>query len=661
MVRPTNVSQTFSKLWTQRPGRRVFPWLRPTVGLGTKMAMIVVMGLMSLIGLFAYLGTAALNENIQRTLQERVVLAQTAARNIDHSLIYIEHVLTDTAARCRSDAERRFVNVECVHRRLYFLATRAFLVDRTGHAVAAYPSMPGTVSFSQFMAVSAVLEGQLFAVSRYRRPLEPLEPAAIAAVPVWDEHGTVTGALVISIDLTGPGTRLFTDPIGLGETGYMDLVDRRGVILASTRAERIGHESDHRDSLAAMIRDRRQVVSRCHDCHTALPDPAPRREVLAFAPLERAQWGITVRQSEAEVFASIYRLQLRIFALMVLAITGALILVYLTTRSVITPVQALTAAARRIAAGDLDTPIKATARDEIGTLAQSFDAMRARLKKSIDEIQELNRVLDARVQERTAALAAVAAENVRLFVELQRKEQLRSELLHRVIGAQEEERKRISRELHDETCQILTGLAYAVDSAIELADAPEMQQQLERMRLMTETALDGVHRIIFDLRPAMLDHLGLVPALQWYAETCVNGQGIHFTIHHTGNVRRLPPPIETTLFRVVQEAITNIARHSKAQHAELVFDFADDQIEVRVTDDGVGFDPAGVASAWNGQRGLGLMGMEERMSTIGGEFDLCSAPGEGTTIRLSVPIKNTTSLSGIEEQNHGENSSAGGR
>ncbi len=653
-------AQKSAKTWIQRLGARVGPRLWPNTGLGMKMAMIVVVGLVSLISLFADLGTTALNENIQRTLQERVVLAQTAARSIDHILTDIENLLTDTATQCWLDPERTVVSLECAYRHMNLFTTRVFLLDRTGRVVAAHPPITGTVSFGHFTSVSDVLNGQPFAVSRYRRPLGPLGPSPIAAVPMRNAAGNMTGALVVSLDLASPGTRLFTDPIGLGETGYMDLVDLRGVILASTRPERVGRESDHGDSLAGMIRDHRQAVSTCHDCHTPLPDPTPRREVLAFAPLERAQWGITVRQSEDEVFVSIHRLRVRIFTLMVLAIGGALMLVYLTTRSVITPVQALTAATRRIAAGDLDTPIKAQARDEIGTLAQSFDAMRARLKKSMDEIQAWTRQLDERVRERTAALAAVAEENARLYAELQRKEQLRGELLHRVISAQEEERKRISRELHDETCQILTGLAYGLDNVAELADTPAMQRQLERMRAMTETALDGVHRIILDLRPSMLDHLGLVPALRWYAETLFKRQGIHFTIHDIGDARRLPPPIETTLFRVVQEAINNIARHSQAQYANLVFEFATDKVEVRVTDDGVGFNPASVAGAPDGKRGLGLMGMAERMSTIGGEFYLRSAPGQGTTIRLSAPIGDGASLSGPGGQNHGKDSSAGG-
>jgi signal transduction histidine kinase len=430
----------------------------------------------------------------------------------------------------------------------------------------------------------------------------------------------------------------------------MDLVDLGGVILASTRRERVGQQSDHGETLAGMIRDHREAVSACHDCHTAAPPPELRRQVLAFAPLERAQWGVTVRQSEDEVFAAMRLLQIRIFVLMAIMLAGALVLVFLTTRSVITPIQELTTATRQIASGDLDTPIEVQGHDEIGTLARSFDAMRARLN-------EWNRELDKRVQARTADLAKATDEIKRLYAELQRKEQLRGELLHRVISIQEEERKRISRELHDETSQIMVSLAYGLDNIGEMlaqgAPSPaEIEPLLENLRALAKTGRDGVNRIIFDLRPTMLDHLGLVPALRWYADTRLNGKGIRFDVREVGTARRLPPAIETALFRVAQEAINNIARHSHARRADLLFEYSDGRIQVSIADDGQGFDLTSAANPADGKRGLGLMGMEERMTAVGGEFCLHTAPGAGTTITLSVPL-----VGG----NHGNDSSASRR
>ena len=208
-----------------------------------------------------------------------------------------------------------------------------------------------------------------------------------------------------------------------------------------------------------------------------------------------------------------------------------------------------------------------------------------------------------------------------------------------MFTAQEEERKRISRELHDETAQVLSGLAYALDDASEAPPSTNLKPQLERMHELTTTALKEIRRIILDLRPTMLDHLGLVPAIGWYAEMRLNGSGIRLSIREVGQAGRLPPAIETALFRVVQEAINNIARHSRATRAELVFEFEPDQVQVWLKDNGKGFDPAEVFSATDTQRGLGLIGMEERMSAVGGKLTIHTIPREGTTIQLTVAIK----------------------
>ncbi len=607
------------------------------VGLGTKMTVIVIASTLLLVSLFAYLGTVALSENTQRMLQERVVLAQITARHTDYVLANIKLGLSDAAiSRAWSDPGQIDAALERTYHHLDLSAGQVFLLDRAGQTVAAYPPTTDAPSFSQFDSVAAVLRGQPFAVSRYQRPLTPLPSAAVAAAPVFEPTGRLNGALVITINLTNPNLRTFTYPIGLGTTGYMDLIDRRGLILASTLSERVGKESDHGNSLGQMISDHRTVVSACHDCHEESLSAGPQREVLAFAPLEQAQWGIAVRQSEDEVFGSIRQLQIRVFVFMVLAVAGAQVLVYFTTRRVILPIQALIGATRRITAGDLNTPLSIHGHDEISILTQSFDAMRARLKDSFDEIQGWNRELDTRVREQTAAHRAA----------LEQKEQLRDELWRRTIAAQEDERKRISRELHDETCQLLTGLAFALDNAAEATSLPQVRSMLEEMHGLTKNTLTGVHRIIFDLRPTMLDNLGLVPALRWYAETRLEEQGIDFTLLEIGDKRRLPPLVETAVFRVVQEAINNIALHSHARHADIAFELRDGWAEIRITDDGLGFDPASLTGAPDAKRGLGLMGMEERMSAIGGEFHLCSVPGRGTAICLIAPMNEAATLDG---------------
>jgi signal transduction histidine kinase len=138
--------------------------------------------------------------------------------------------------------------------------------------------------------------------------------------------------------------------------------------------------------------------------------------------------------------------------------------------------------------------------------------------------------------------------------------------------------------------------------------------------------------------------LGLIPAIGWYAETRLNGLGIHLSIRESGQARRLAPAIETALFRVVQEAINNIAQHSRATRAELRIEFDSTQVQVLVKDNGKGFDPVRVFSASDTQRGLGLIGMDERMSAVGGKLIIHSTPREGTIIQLTVPINDSENV-----------------
>ena len=211
------------------------------------------------------------------------------------------------------------------------------------------------------------------------------------------------------------------------------------------------------------------------------------------------------------------------------------------------------------------------------------------------------REFDLHEQELLTAIGnqiAATIENARLYAEVQRKEHLRGELLRKVISAQEEERKRIARELHDEISQDLTALIYATEEATELRQLAEVQSVLKNMRGVAQRTLDGVHKLIFNLRPSMLDHLGLVPALRWFARSRLESAGVRVVVHetcdqtsHADDFCRLPAETETALFRVVQEAITNIARHTMARNVRLDFDRADGTMTIQVEDDGIGFEP----------------------------------------------------------------------
>jgi len=236
--------------------------------------------------------------------------------------------------------------------------------------------------------------------------------------------------------------------------------------------------------------------------------------------------------------------------------------------------------------------------------------------------------------------AALAITNARLYTALKLEEQARSDLLHRVIGAQEDERMRISRELHDETSQSLTALLVGLDT-IDIAarsDTSRIQGHVRNLKSITEEMLNNIHLLIADLRPSLLDDLGLVAAIEWYGEQRLKPQGLSFRLlaHHLAE--RLPGPVETVLFRIVQEGLTNILRHASATTVEVRLLQDQDLVTLEVWDDGVGFDPERIETLEAGGRGLGLRGMRERAAILGGTLEVESAEHEGTTVRVRFHI-----------------------
>ncbi|HET9496338.1 MAG TPA: GAF domain-containing protein [Chloroflexia bacterium] len=237
----------------------------------------------------------------------------------------------------------------------------------------------------------------------------------------------------------------------------------------------------------------------------------------------------------------------------------------------------------------------------------------------------------------------VALENARLWDELREKEQLRGELLARSIRAQEDERQRIARELHDATGQSLNALVFGLNAAsTALGQSPEATAPLlERLRVSASDTVRELQGIIYDLRPSLLDDLGLVPALRWYADERLQSRGVDVTIEMSGEATRLPSEVETALFRIAQEAVTNIGKHADARHVRIALQVEAGQVVMTVEDDGVGFTPASVLSPRerSAEGGFGLLGMQERTVLLGGTLSVSSAPGKGTRLHATIPFR----------------------
>jgi signal transduction histidine kinase/HAMP domain-containing protein len=247
---------------------------------------------------------------------------------------------------------------------------------------------------------------------------------------------------------------------------------------------------------------------------------------------------------------------------------------------------------------------------------------------------------DLRLLQALADQIAVAVENARLYEEVQRKEQARSHLLERIITAQEEERMRVARELHDEAGQMLSAVMMSAAAAAEALpeELTSTKNKLMETRSLAGQALADVRKLILDLRPAVLDDLGLVPAIRWLVKNRLEIAGIKGRVEISGLRGRLSPAVETTVFRVVQEAVTNIARHSKAETANVHLEMHDLTLTVLVEDDGQGFDVLEVLEHQEKSGGWGLRGIEERVSLLGGELHIDSQSNQGTRLSFEIPL-----------------------
>jgi len=227
----------------------------------------------------------------------------------------------------------------------------------------------------------------------------------------------------------------------------------------------------------------------------------------------------------------------------------------------------------------------------------------------------------------------VALESARLY--RQRQESLES-YVRQVTQAQEEERLRIARELHDETAQELVHLARKLEQLRNAAD-PSLAQAIEGLANMTRSTLQAVRRYSRDLRPSVLDDLGLVAAIEMVIEDTSQRLPRGARLEVTGKPRRLDGPVELALFRLTQEALRNIEKHANATSATVELDFSGQEIKLAVTDDGRGFSPAKNISHLVRSGKLGLLGMKERAELVGGSFELRSDPGRGTQVVARVP------------------------
>lgn len=217
-------------------------------------------------------------------------------------------------------------------------------------------------------------------------------------------------------------------------------------------------------------------------------------------------------------------------------------------------------------------------------------------------------------------------------------EELQSLSAH-MENLREEERRRIARDLHDETAQVVASLSAHLQAALNLlpGTATKVKALLNKAQNLSVSILDELHKVIYELHPLLLDDLGLVEAIGSLIDN-LKTPGVSMTLNIRGKIVRVPLQNELILFRVIQEALSNIVRHAKAKNVVVNFRFQKDSIKVRIVDDGIGFDIEKATEVEQRPRGFGILGMKERMELIQGTLNIFSHPGKGTIIDITIPV-----------------------
>ncbi|MFC2014757.1 histidine kinase [Chloroflexota bacterium] len=350
--------------------------------------------------------------------------------------------------------------------------------------------------------------------------------------------------------------------------------------------------------------------SECYTCHRS------KSEVLGIIEigLDRAPLDDQIRDQTM--------IMLLIGGLTFISVGGTLALILRS--SVVNPLLKLIASARRIAGGNLSDRVEIQRDDEVGMMARSFNEMAEQIEQHSKTLEVSKRELEEVVLERTE--------------ELQKTVGIRGELLERLISAQEEERHRIARELHDETGQALSAIMMDLARSIDNlpGEATEAKQGLLKSRSLAAQTLTELRKLIYNLRPEVLDQLGLAPALRSYVKSRLDGKDIKVKLSFSGLDDRLPSRTEITLFRIIQEATTNIVRHSDASRVHIKVAATDTQVTAAIEDNGRGFD---VEEGLKAAESWGLRGIRERIDVVGGELSINSTPGQGTRIRFQIPLE----------------------
>lgn len=416
----------------------------------------------------------------------------------------------------------------------------------------------------------------------------------VIAVPILDETKTFAGAVLGVVDLGNTALSQPIEELSIGDSGIAYVVDRNGRVIFHPDAATIGIDYSDRPFV-------RNVIA--GESGGALwHDRTSEQVVVGYAPVAHTNWGVIVREPWESVVGPIqvYGVILGLATLAVVGVTAYLL--WQGVRRIAIPVRLLVEQTVQLATGETVEPIASYGIREIDALEQAFSQM--------------------------ATQIASYRAGLRRYVEA-------------ITQSQEDERRRIARELHDETIQSLLTIARRLELYQATENDPTRLARLAEVQAMVTDTVQGVRQISRDLRPLILEDLGLIPALQTLVRAAREGQGAlpHAKFEVRGQPVCLRGEQEIALYRITQEALTNVRKHARAKEARVYLSFNSTQVELEVSDDGQGFTVPFSLTELAQRDSFGLMGIQERVWAVGGSLSIRSTPNQGTQLIVAIPVE----------------------
>lgn len=424
------------------------------------------------------------------------------------------------------------------------------------------------------------------------------------AVPIYDIYGRFAGCVLGTWSLEGTQLGFAIVNILAGQEGFAYLVDEHGYILYHPRKDLIGANKRNHPAVKALLQGESGARTIESGGQTLVVGYAPiqmgRLASSLFADPSWEDWGLLTSESWSDLVAPLQPYIRLMVVLLVLLVTLPTGILAWNSERIAAPLSTLVEQTGHVAAGDFDTQV------------------------SIDQGPLELRELEAAFNSMVLQLREFQRQNQSYVVS--------------ILNSQEEERKRIARELHDETAQALIVLGRQIEMVQEMAQSKEVLEELERLRNTVDQTLEGVRRFTRDLRPPLLEELGLPRTLEILGDRMEREQPFTVDVSIIGEPYPLLAEVELGLYRLAQEGLNNVRRHAQATHVDVTLTYAQEAVILEVCDDGVGFEVPTDQKELAKSGGLGLMGIHERARLFGGQASIDSTPGEGTTVRVEIPL-----------------------